>query len=603
MGRLRDWQMPITVGLVWAVTAYFSLALRNSSGGVLLLWLPSAVAVAALAEQPRSDWPRILFALFAANLLTSLFTNIPITASIGFGTAQVVEAWTCVSVGRRVLGHHRAPQSIRHLTGIFAAALVASAVSMVAAMPFRLQGGWEQQVWWFLAMTLGMLVGTPIIVYLRNLIRGGGLRRGPTGRGGPLALAVVFVVFGLASAAVLAANHPFLVPLLFCALVFAVVSAGQRGAAVAVFAFAVAATIGTRAGLVPQAIFGLSPFSGGLLLQGYMLLMLSMSLPLGSTLLAREMLEARLRQGNEELKSNLTILNLAKTLAGIGRWRLDCVTGKQDWSEHMLALNGLSPSLAPDPGNVRDLLPDGGEELFSQLANHRDSRIPYSFEYAVTLAGGDERILKMNAYNEFEGGRRVAIFAVAMDVTEQRKRERMLDREREVAIRRAAEARRLANTDVLTGLANRRCALARLDILLRRSLLQGSPLTVVLFDIDHFKHVNDGFGHAVGDEVLVRVAELAQRLVRSDDMVGRLGGEEFVWLLPGVNSAEGARLAERLRDAIHGQSGEGGLPPVTISLGLASRRGDEDAEAILARADAALYAAKNGGRNQVHLAA
>ncbi len=82
-----------------------------------------------------------------------------------------------------------------------------------------------------------------------------------------------------------------------------------------------------------------------------------------------------------------------------------------------------------------------------------------------------------------------------------------------------------------------------------------------------------------------------------------LGGEEFVWLLPGVNSAEGARLAERLRDAIHGQSGEGGLPPVTISLGLASRRGDEDAEAILARADAALYAAKNGGRNQVQLAA
>ncbi len=389
MGRLRDWQMPITVGLVWAVTAYFSLALRNSSGGVLLLWLPSAVAVAALAEQPRSDWPRILFALFAANLLTSLFTNIPITASIGFGTAQVVEAWTCVSIGRRVLGHHRAPQSIRHLTGNFRRS---------ARRQRGEHGGGD-------AVPAAERMGTAGLVVPRH--DAGHARRDADHR-----LPAQPDRQRRAAARAYRARRPARscgrlcrvrpgersgscrqpapswFRCLFCALVFAVVSAGQRGAAVAVFAFAVAATIGTRAGLVPQAIFGLSPFSGGLLLQGYMLLMLSMSLPLGSTLLAREMLEARLRQGNEELKSNLTILNLAKTLAGIGRWRLDCVTGKQDWSEHMLALNGLSPSLAPDPGNVRDLLPDGGEELFSQLANHRDSRIPYSFEYAVTAGRG-----------------------------------------------------------------------------------------------------------------------------------------------------------------------------------------------------------------------
>ena len=261
------------------------------------------------------------------------------------------------------------------------------------------------------------------------------------------------------------------------------------------------------------------------------------------------------------------------------------------------------PRLAPDPGNIRELLPDGGEELFSQLAKYRDSRIPYSFEYGVVTPDGSKRVLKMNAYNEFEEGHRVAIFAVAMDVTEERERERLLDRERSEAIRRAAEARRLANTDALTGLANRRCALSRLDILLRRSRQHGTPLTIVLFDIDHFKAINDSYGHAIGDEVLVRIAKLSQHLVRTDDMVGRLGGEEFVWLLPEVKAAEGAKLAERLRDAIHGQSGEGGLPPVTISVGLASRRGEESAEELLARADGALYAAKNGGRNQVREAA
>jgi diguanylate cyclase (GGDEF)-like protein len=156
---------------------------------------------------------------------------------------------------------------------------------------------------------------------------------------------------------------------------------------------------------------------------------------------------------------------------------------------------------------------------------------------------------------------------------------------------------------VLTGLANRRCALARLDALLQRTRIHGTALSVVMFDIDHFKLVNDGYGHATGDDVLVRVAELSQRFVRADDLVGRLGGEEFVWLLPEVRMEEAARLAERLRRAISDESGEGGLPRVTISVGLAARRGGDSADLILARADEALYAAKQAGRNQVHEAA
>jgi diguanylate cyclase (GGDEF)-like protein len=570
---------------------------------MLLLWLPSGLAVVVLANNPRSGWPRYLAALFVADQFTSFLLAVPLANAIGFGIAQLAAVVICVSIGRRVLGHHRIPRTIWHLSGLFMAALVASAISTLIAAPFRMQDGLEQQVWWFLTMTLGMLVGTPIVDYARQMFAGAKLRTEANKRGSLLDILVIFFAFFFGSGAILAANQPALIPLLFCSIVFVVLRSGQRGAAFAVFAFAAAATAGVRSGLVPQETFGFSPFIAGLLLQGYMLLMLAMSLPLASTLYARKSLEAGLRERNEEMKAHLTILSLTKTLAGIGRWQLDCRTGEQKWSEHMLTLNGLPASLAPDPGNIRELLPDGGEELFSQLAKYRDSRIPYSFEYNVVTPDGSKRVLKMNAYNEFEEGHRVAIFAVAMDVTEERERERLLDRERSEAIRRAAEARRLANTDALTGLANRRCALSRLDILLRRSRQHGTPLTIVLFDIDHFKAINDSYGHAIGDEVLVRMAKLSQRLVRTDDMVGRLGGEEFVWLLPEVGAAEGANLAERLRDAIHGQSGEGGLPPVTISVGLASRRGEESAEELLARADGALYAAKNGGRNQVREAA
>ena len=603
MELFRQWREPAAVGLAWMVTAYFSLALRDSNGGVLLLWLPSGVAVAALSGQPRKRWPRLLLALFVAILMTCRLRGIGLEHSLGFGVAQVAEAAICISICRLVLGRHRELRTLRQLTGVFAAALVASAASTLIAFPFRVETGAGQHVWWFFATTLGMLVVTSIILYLRQLVKGRDPRIHALWLGSPADMVAIFVSVFVLSSAILAFGRAALMPLVFCALVLAVLRAGQLGGAFAVFAFAVAATIGARTGVVSSAMFGLTPFAAGLLLQGYMLLMLAMSLPLAATLLARERLETGLRQRNQELKDSLTVLNLTKTLAGVGRWQHDCRTGKEIWSGQMLKLSGLPPTLAPDPGTVRDLLPDGGAELSGQLRAHRDCRIPYSFEYTVNPPGGSERTLKMNAYNEFENGRRVAIFAVAIDVTKERQRERRLDHARSVAVRRATEARRLANTDALTGLANRRCALARLDVLLRRCRRHGTPLSVVMFDIDNFKQVNDGFGHATGDEVLVRVAQLAERLVRVDDMVGRFGGEEFVWLLPEIGLIAAARLAERLRAAICRHSGESGLPPVTISLGLATRLGDECAEDILARADQALYAAKDGGRNQVHLAA
>jgi diguanylate cyclase (GGDEF)-like protein len=124
-----------------------------------------------------------------------------------------------------------------------------------------------------------------------------------------------------------------------------------------------------------------------------------------------------------------------------------------------------------------------------------------------------------------------------------------------------------------------------------------------MFDIDHFKRINDCFGHATGDEVLKKVARIARSVMRGDDVVGRIGGEEFVCLLSGLDRQRALALAERLRRAVSEGDRSDGLPVTTISLGVALLRAGDTSTSLLERADAALYEAKEAGRNQVRRAA
>jgi diguanylate cyclase (GGDEF)-like protein len=210
----------------------------------------------------------------------------------------------------------------------------------------------------------------------------------------------------------------------------------------------------------------------------------------------------------------------------------------------------------------------------------------------------------MYATNEFTAdGELATTFGVVMDVTEHRQRQEALDNERTRAMRLAAEAQYLAHTDSLTGLANRRRAITQLDKCIRRCQQGERPLGVISFDIDHFKRVNDTEGHQKGDDVLVRVAEIARDRARASDLVGRMGGEEFIWLLPDAGLEETSKAAERLRQMIELESCKGGLPRVTASVGYAMWRPGDDANALLGRVDSALYAAKAAGRNTVEMAA
>ena len=167
-----------------------------------------------------------------------------------------------------------------------------------------------------------------------------------------------------------------------------------------------------------------------------------------------------------------------------------------------------------------------------------------------------------------------------------------------------AELRMLATTDFLTGLANRREFMARLDDELARLRRLGGSAAVLMLDIDHFKRVNDHHGHAAGDAVLRHTAALMRASQRKIDSLGRMGGEEFALLLPGADAAAAAIYAERLRASVEATplDIDGARVAITVSIGIASMVAtDGDADAALIRADKALYAAKQGGRNRVSL--
>lgn len=172
------------------------------------------------------------------------------------------------------------------------------------------------------------------------------------------------------------------------------------------------------------------------------------------------------------------------------------------------------------------------------------------------------------------------------------------------AARTAAAAVAAADTDQLTGVASRRRVLGDLAQALDAGRRTGTAVSIALLDIDHFKQVNDGFGHAMGDLVLRGVANAIRVAVRGDDHIGRVGGEEFLIVFRGTDTLTALTIAERIRCAIEAAALTGpGTPPVTASIGVATASAADSLEALIEHADRALYLAKGGGRNRTLLAA
>jgi diguanylate cyclase (GGDEF)-like protein len=162
----------------------------------------------------------------------------------------------------------------------------------------------------------------------------------------------------------------------------------------------------------------------------------------------------------------------------------------------------------------------------------------------------------------------------------------------------------MARTDPLTTLSNRRDILERIDYEYIRTERSGNPFSIIIGDVDNFKSINDRYGHDYGDYVLVTLADIFRKNLRKQDIVGRWGGEEFIFVMPDSNSEGGAVLAEKLRIHIEENAFDyrGDAVPVTMTFGVTECNGTRQYDVCITEADKALYAGKSAGKNQVVIA-
>ena len=168
-------------------------------------------------------------------------------------------------------------------------------------------------------------------------------------------------------------------------------------------------------------------------------------------------------------------------------------------------------------------------------------------------------------------------------------------------LKRKRKYQNLALTDELTSLSNRRAIYSQSDNFIKHAKLSHQPFSIILFDADHFKQVNDKFGHDIGDKVLVKLASLTMGMMRETDVVGRVGGEEFLVLLPNITHNTAMEIAQRLLDCIANYDWSHIAPDLhqTVSAGVASLDNETELSPLLLKADTALYKAKSAGRNCV----
>lgn len=306
---------------------------------------------------------------------------------------------------------------------------------------------------------------------------------------------------------------------------------------------------------------------------------------------AQEALEASERHARE----NNERLQLALSVARQGWFDLNLQTGEIQVSPEYPKLLGY------DPADFRSTLekwqknihPADQGPMHAAFSECLVTGGPVTMEYRRMCKNGEWLWIsstgKIAAYDM--RGKPARMIGIHTDITERK----MLE----------LELTRQAHIDYLTGVSSRRFFMEQAEQELSRAVRYGNFLSVLMLDLDHFKRINDTYGHKIGDSVLKMLAQICRENLRDVDIVGRIGGEEFAVLLPETNCEAALEAGERLRGAIASKKLplDGGLPlRMTVSIGVTTLTSTEDnMDALLNRADKALYEAKTGGRNQVCL--
>jgi diguanylate cyclase (GGDEF)-like protein/PAS domain S-box-containing protein len=264
-------------------------------------------------------------------------------------------------------------------------------------------------------------------------------------------------------------------------------------------------------------------------------------------------------------------------------------------SAGIIDIFGITPQQAlAEPGLIEARIhPEHIESYRSALAKSAATLKPCHLEFRVMLPSRPAGWRELDARPRRVHDGSIIWHGFMSDITEHKRLEQLL--------------KDAAATDFLTGLPNRRSIMQRMDQELGRiGRDPHAQAAVLMFDLDHFKHINDRHGHAAGDQVLQHFSGILQHELRKQDSVGRIGGEEFIVVLAGVGMPEAVSFAERVRERLASMPPlrpDGSLP-VTVSVGVAAMlTTDPDIASVLGRADAALYVAKQTGRDRIEAAA
>ena len=586
-------QRTVAKSVIATSAAYFLIASATVSstrfdGGVAFLWVASALLIARLATVRPTVWlPHILGCGVASAAVTAIF-GLGITAALPLAVINVIEAAVAAALLRNIRIPNRPLESMSWLVGfVLTTGIVAPAVSGVggALVAASVVGADFDTsfIRWFAGHSLGALTFTPVFMLLVKNNPRTWLAATTLKSAAETGLLLSLVVG--TSVAVFAGNG---MPLLFLPLlpvIFAAFRGGRLTAAISVVLLTIVGCVFTLRGSGPISLMHGTMGDHMQFLQFYLAATVLTVLPISADLARRSNLIRALRDSEARyrmLADNSTdiILNLDVD----GRIRFV--------SPSIAQLGGFEPSnLLGRDATLLVVPEDRSSAARSHLTTLRGGGAMVCFEYRAATASGAERWFETHSRAvRDDAGVVDGVVSVLRDISD----------------RKVIETQMIhaALTDPLTQLPNRRAFELELNNLATGADAQQPLGCVALFDLDHFKLINDSHGHDAGDRVLREFGRIAVATVRGGDMVCRIGGEEFAVLLRHASLDQAEAVCERLRDEIEKMTimVGGCAVRVTASGGVASIDQSAD-ETVMQRADAALYQAKREGRNRLRLAA
>ena len=570
-----------------ATTAWLSLTLARGPGELAAIWVGNGILTGWLLSRRSATWGGYLLVAFVAELVARLLAGDDAWYAIAIATCNLVEVLVVAGTVRHLVPDIRDPRNWMRLGGIATAStLVACALAglMAAAVAHAMNGqpflsAWA---WWFAAHVVGMVVvATATLVAHRE---GVGLFIAP-GRGWSLAGTLALLV-AVAIPAFLT-GYPVIF-LTYPPLLLAAVRHRFVGVALGVIALALVATITTTLDHGP--LWAYDDHTRIALLQLYIAGACVMTIPVCLAMAERDRLATRLGESEHRyrmladhshdaivrVRADGEVVYVSPSATEMLGWNMAQLLQEQWDIVHPADRERQREALA-------DVLASGHPRTDIYRLRHRDGHAVWVESAARCLP----------AEGEDAGA------DVVMTV---RNIERRVAAEQALAESRL-ELERQSRVDALTDLANRRQFDERLGLALKRLHRHGTPVALLYMDIDKFKAINDGHGHATGDAVLQAFGQRLCDNVRETDLVARLGGDEFVILLEEVTPDGAEALAGKVLESMAEPVIAGGTRlPVTTSIGIAWTRQPIEAAALMAQADVALYEAKKAGRNRYQVA-